>query len=174
MPYLGEIRIFAGTREPSDWLFCDGRALDLMTYLHLYNAIGNMYGGDGQNNFNLPDLRGRIVLGVHQGGPPYYDLGQMDGQATVTLDASTMPTHTHRFNASSQMATSLAPGPNVGLATVTNDVHLYDDTTIATKPATTFNAKAIGANAGGGMPHENLMPSVVINHIICFNGVFPQ
>ena len=61
LPYLGEIRMYAGYYEPWGWRFCDGRLLDIATYEPLFNLIGTTYGGDGLTTFALPDLRGRVA-----------------------------------------------------------------------------------------------------------------
>jgi microcystin-dependent protein len=56
MPYLGEIRMFAGTFAPSGWAKCDGSLLAIQDYPELYSLLGKTYGGDGQSTFGLPDL----------------------------------------------------------------------------------------------------------------------
>lgn len=61
--YIGVIKIFAGNFEPKGWMFCDGRSLPIGQNQGLFALIGNIYGGDS-NNFNLPDLRGRVVAGL--------------------------------------------------------------------------------------------------------------
>ena len=64
-PYVGEIRMFAGNFAPAGWLFCEGQLLPISENETLFNLIGTTYGGDGQQTFALPDLRGRVP--VHQG-----------------------------------------------------------------------------------------------------------
>ncbi|HWP27634.1 MAG TPA: phage tail protein [Xanthobacteraceae bacterium] len=60
----GVVMPYAGTSEPSGWLFCYGQAVSRTTYAALFSAIGTTYGaGDGSTTFNLPDLRGRTVAG---------------------------------------------------------------------------------------------------------------
>lgn len=66
MQYVGEIRRFAYQAIPANWLPCDGRVLPLEGYQPLAALIGFMYGGDGETNFALPDLRGRTP--VNQNG----------------------------------------------------------------------------------------------------------
>ena len=68
-PYVGEIRIFAGNFPPVGWMFCDGQLLPIAEFETLFNLIGTTYGGDGQNTFALPDLRGRIP--IDQGARTY-------------------------------------------------------------------------------------------------------
>lgn len=57
-PYVGQIELFPYTYEPVDWALCDGRLLPITEYDVLYSLIGTQYGGDGQTNFALPNLKG--------------------------------------------------------------------------------------------------------------------
>lgn len=76
-PYYGEIRMFAGTFAPEGWALCDGRLMNLRTHVALFSILGTTYGGDGVNNYALPDLRGRMPIGAGQGpGLPNYELGE--------------------------------------------------------------------------------------------------
>ncbi len=102
--YLGEIRMFAGSFAPDGWLFCDGQTLSISQYPTLYGLIGTTYGGDGQTNFNLPDLRGRVP--IHQGtlqvpGGGTYVRGQSGGAERVTLTEQQIPAHNHVWQAGS-------------------------------------------------------------------------
>jgi microcystin-dependent protein len=83
-PYYGEIRMFAGNFAPEGWALCDGRLMNARTHVALFAILGTTYGGDGVNNYALPDLRGRMPLGAGQGpGLPNYELGQkVDGATT--------------------------------------------------------------------------------------------
>jgi microcystin-dependent protein len=64
-PFLGEIRLFCGNFAPRGWAFCDGTLLAIAANTALFSLLGTQYGGNGQSNFALPDLRGRVP--VHQG-----------------------------------------------------------------------------------------------------------
>lgn len=67
-PYVGEIKLFAGRYAPEGWLFCDGKHLSITENHFLYYVLGTTYGGDGQDTFALPDLRG--CMPVHQNEGP--------------------------------------------------------------------------------------------------------
>jgi microcystin-dependent protein len=89
--YIGEIRAFAGNFAPEGWALCDGSLLAIASNTALFSLIGTTYGGDGQNTFALPDLRGRAV--IHQGtgtGLSPYVIGEQVGTETVTLAAAQM------------------------------------------------------------------------------------
>ena len=88
----GIIMPFAGTVAPENYLFCDGSAVSRTTYATLFAVIGTTFGaGDGSSTFNLPDLGGRVPLGVSQG----HALGTTGGSETVTLTESELPAHVH-------------------------------------------------------------------------------
>lgn len=83
-PYVGEIRMFAGNFAPEGWAVCDGSLLPIAENEVLFTLIGTTYGGDGQRNFALPDLRGKAP--VHRG--PNAPQGSM---ATLAAGHPTTP-----------------------------------------------------------------------------------
>lgn len=88
----GLIEPFAGSTVPAGFLLCDGSAVSRSDYATLFEVIGTTFGaGDGETTFNLPDLSGRVPLGVSMS----HALGSTGGSETVTLDESELPAHTH-------------------------------------------------------------------------------
>lgn len=88
----GIIMPFAGTVAPEGYLFCDGSAVSRTAYATLFAVIGTTYGaGDGSTTFNVPDLSGRVPLGVSS----THLLGSTGGSETVTLTESELPAHVH-------------------------------------------------------------------------------
>lgn len=162
-PYIGEIRIFAGNFAPVGWLLCQGQLLAIADYDVLFNLIGTTYGGDGQNDFALPNLASRIPY--HQGSG--YVIGQTGGVEQVTLTQQQLPVHTHTANANTPNANQAAPAGNVwGAGTLTGYT--------STQPAnTTMNAAAL-TPAGGSQPHDNMPPYLCLNFIIATEGIFPS
>ncbi|MEM7052181.1 MAG: tail fiber protein [Acidobacteriota bacterium] len=65
--FIGQITPFAGNFAPRGWAFCDGALISVNSNPSLFAIIGTIYGGDGVNNFALPDLRSRAVLGAGNG-----------------------------------------------------------------------------------------------------------
>ena len=62
---IGKIIMFAGNTAPEGTLYCNGAAISRTTYSELFAAIGTTYGaGDGSTTFNVPDLRGRWIVGA--------------------------------------------------------------------------------------------------------------
>jgi len=62
--YLGQVIAYAGAQVPAGWALCDGALLQIAGNEMLFQLIGTSYGGDGQSNFALPDLRGLMVTGL--------------------------------------------------------------------------------------------------------------
>ena len=163
-PFLGEIRMFAGNYAPVDWNFCDGTLLSIASNDALYTLLGTTYGGDGNVNFALPDLRGRLPL--YQG--PGFVLGQAGGRETVTLVTAEMPAHSHPFLAASNAGTASSPQNNVP-ATTSNGNFLY----INENTTGPMAANAISMTVGG-QSHENFQPYLCVDFIISLFGIFPS
>ena len=170
-PYVGELRIFAGTFAPRGWAFCDGRLLPISQNDALFTLIGTTYGGDGQTTFALPDLRGRIPLGQGQGpGLSPRVVGQSFGTETVTLLSTQMPAHNHLFTASKTEAASLSP---TGALFASNAVNNFYAPNPGGVEQQVLSPRTVAA-AGGNQPHNNIMPSTAIHYIIALFGIFPS
>lgn len=93
---IGVINQFVGETAPNGYLLCQGQAISRTTYANLFDVIGTKYGsGDGSTTFNLPDLRGRVPVGVNGGDTDFKALGKVGGSKTVTLTLSQIPAHNH-------------------------------------------------------------------------------
>jgi len=127
--------------------------------LNLYNAIGYTYGGSG-NNFNVPDIRGRVAVGTGTGaGLSTRNLGNKGGEETHILSSDEMPSHTHTSNATGgSIGLIRSTGNNTagsGLDSTANEPDLY-----ASLPALTINS------TGGSIAHNNMQPFIVFNYLI--------
>ena len=167
--FVGEIRMFAGNFAPSGWAFCDGSLYPVSEYQALFSILGTTYGGDGTTTFALPDLRGRLPMGI--GSAP--DLtarttqGQKIGSETNTLTEGNMPSHSHSVAASRQGGTTSDPS-GAFLA----DSNTFDKEYTVTSD-TTMSAAMIG-ETGEFHPVNNLQPSLTIRFIICIEGLYPS
>jgi microcystin-dependent protein len=168
-PFLGEIDLVAFNFSPKGWAACNGQLLPINQNQALFALLGTTYGGNGQTTFALPDLRGRHAIGFGQGsGLASYSQGQVGGEESVTLTVGQLPAHTHTAQASSAPGTSPGPGGNYWASQ--NQVFLYSN---APSGTTAMAASAIGAT-GGGQPHDNMPPYLVLNYIIALQGIFPS
>jgi len=162
-PFVGEIRMFAGNFAPAGWSFCNGALIPIDQNPTLFQLIGTTYGGDGQNNFALPNLQSRVP--VHAG--PGFALGQSGGVETVTLTTSQIPAHSHVPQGDSGTATLPSPANNVWAAN--NTLTPYTNGA----PTDAMASTALGSS-GGSQPHDNMLPYLVINFILSLFGVFPS
>ncbi len=173
-PYVGEIRCFGFGFAPLGWAFCNGQSMSIANFQVLYAVIGTLYGGDGVNTFNLPNLQGYVPM--HWGaGPGGFNttIGQVQGTPTVTLTTQQTPQHTHTITAqeipSGGHQSTANPGPNNWLSDA-KPSGLYNYTPTIT---TAFAPNAI-TTVGGGQPHENMQPYLALNFCISLYGVFPS
>jgi len=95
-PFVGQVRMLAGSSSVANVVEADGQNLNIAQNTALFSLLGTTYGGNGQTNFGVPDLRGRTPIGQGQGpGLTDRDLGEQPGHETITLDTAHMPSHTH-------------------------------------------------------------------------------
>jgi microcystin-dependent protein len=167
-PYVGEIRMFGGNFAPAGWMFCDGQLLPISENETLFNLIGTTYGGDGQETFALPDMRGRIPVHMGSGAGATYTLGEIAGTEEVTLSVNQIPAHAHPLRVSSNAA-SPAYTASTGVLGKTAGANVY-----ALAPGTGSMMAARVANGGGSQPHSNMAPSLCIHFIISLYGIFPH
>ncbi len=164
--YVGEIRMFSGQYAPVGWELCNGQLLPITGNEVLFSLIGKLYGGDGQTNFALPDLRGRLP--IHNSSQ--YLLASKGGVETVTLTEEHLPAHTHGVYANNLTAeaTENSPANNTwGVSKLTN----YQ--TNASSNIVQMNNELVSYE-GGTHAHINIMPSFVINFIIATQGLYPD
>ncbi|MES2812430.1 MAG: tail fiber protein [Bacteroidota bacterium] len=166
--YIGEIRMVGFNFEPKNWALCNGQLLSIASNTALFSILGTTYGGDGRTTFALPDLRGRAPMHHGQGpGLSTVYLGEMNGQSTVTLDVSQMPSHTHNVNAVTDEGNQSTPSGNLYANTKALDKEYSN-----ASPNTTMNAQMIQP-AGGNQPFNNMQPYNTVNYVICLYGIFP-
>lgn len=171
-PFLGEIRIFAGTFAPDGWALCNGQLLSIQQFTALFSILGTTYGGNGSSNFGLPNLQGSSPLqqGIAEGMTQRV-LGEEGGATDVALTTAEMPSHTHLASASTSSGTSGSPGGAVwGKASFGKvAVNLYS----TAAPNVAMSGSAI-TPIGGNLPHNNMQPYLCVNFIIALSGIFPQ
>ncbi len=167
-PLIAQIMLFGGNFAPRGWAFCDGQLLPISSYSALFSILGTTYGGDGRTTFALPDLRGRAP--IHAGSGPGLtprQIGQRFGQEDVALNVAQMPAHGHSMNVANVAADNDRPS---------GDFLARTPAYVAGAPIPALATLAdgtIGQN-GGGLPHNNMQPSLVINYIIALEGIFPS
>lgn len=143
------------------------------TYAALFAVIGTTYGaGDGSTTLNLPDLRGRVIVGRDAGQSEFDTLGEAGGAKTHTLTPDEMPVHTHVQDAHNHTQDAhqhtVPVNTSDGSGTMADRATTSGSATISTGNATATNQPATATNqdAGGGQAHNNLQPYVVLNWVI--------
>lgn len=172
-PFLGEVIWVGFNFCPNGWLPAAGQILSIQQNTALFSLLGTTYGGNGTSNFALPDLRGRVPVGVGQGpGLSPYTLGQLAGTETHTLTVNEMPMHTHAFSlfASSGKGNQPAPASGNYLAAPASGDRIY----ASAAPATVPLAAGTTGVSGGGQPHSIMQPYLVLTPCIAITGVYPS
>jgi microcystin-dependent protein len=167
-PFVAEIRIFGFDYAPQGWASCDGQLLPISQNTALFSLLGTYYGGNGKDNFALPDLQGSAAMAPGQGnGLSLRDLGEVGGSETVSLLESEVPSHTHTLCADTLDAGDTnVPSPQASFAQSAGGT-LYQpssDTQLAQQALTP---------SGGDQPHNNMQPYLTLNYSIALQGVFP-
>jgi microcystin-dependent protein len=170
-PFVAEIRIFPFNFAPKGWALCDGQILPLSQNTALFSLLGTTYGGDGKNNFALPDMQGNAPMHPGQGpGLSLHDLGEFGGSDTVRLIQSEMPGHSHTMMAVNFPSDQSAPSSARALARSVNASAYVAGNP---QPALVQMNDNMLAPAGGDQPHNNLMPYLTLNFCIALQGVYP-
>jgi microcystin-dependent protein len=167
MPYVGEIRMFAGSFAPAGWAFCNGQMLQIAENEGLFQLIGTTFGGDGQETFAMPDMRGRIP--IHRGtaaGGTTRGFATFGGDEQGFISVNQLPAHTH-VGATSVVATKTSPINNLPGDTGVSDIY-------ADGAGTAIASSMSAAAVGGSQPHNNVMPFLCVNFIICLFGLYPS
>ena len=171
-PFIGEIRMFAGTFAPRGWAFCDGQLLSISQNDALFALFGTTYGGDGRTTFGLPEARGRVTL--HEGTGPGLSprpLGQKGGTEDVSINSNQLPVHSHEpLKALSDAAVQpTASGNMLATAGAAFDVYRLAAAASALAPTAITDTGGAGRN-----PHPNVQPFLCINCIVALFGIFPS
>jgi len=168
-PFLAEIRIFAGNFAPSGWALCNGQILAISQNTALFSLLGTNFGGNGTSTFGLPNLQGSAPLAAGNGpGLTPRVVGEVGGEANVTLLSTEMPSHNHIASCAAGAGTEIPPAGAVWAeAAATRGIKAY-----ASSANTTMAPQAIGL-VGGNLPHNNLPPYLVLTFIIALQGIFP-
>jgi microcystin-dependent protein len=159
IPFMGELKLMSFNFAPQGWAQCNGQLLPINQNQAIFSLLGTQYGGDGRVNFALPDLRGRTPN--HRGNG--FSQGQAGGEQSHTLAEAEMPAHNHLVMATNSTGDTGDPAV-LGKVSLTygppNSLTTIEPTTIT--------------SVGGGQPHENRAPYLVLNWCIALQGIFPS
>ena len=165
-PFLAEMRIMSFNFAPKGWATCNGQLLPINQNQALFSLLGTTYGGNGQTNFALPNMQGRVPTYV--GGSAALTQGQVGGEEAHTLTQAEMPQHLHvmQANLNPNPATLPNPAPDL-LGQLTVPVYGSPSNLSSASPNSV-------SNVGGSQPHPNMQPYLVLNFCIALQGIFPS
>jgi microcystin-dependent protein len=194
---VGAIVPYAGIAVPTNWWSCEGQEVSRISYPQIFAVVGTRWGaGDGSTTFNLPDLRGRTLVGMDTSSARVTgatNVGITGGAQTVALTAAQMPAHTHAVDPA--VATTISAGDHRHMVsdkvvlqkaqTGYPDEDIYGngyhqtpayafpaddpDRFTTTAPAHTHTVdipSTTTTSVGSGQAHENMPPYGVIRWII--------
>ncbi|MEI7473416.1 MAG: phage tail protein [bacterium] len=97
---IGAIVIWANNGAiPANYLECNGQTVNKADYINLYSIISGTY-GQTATQFNVPDLRGRTVIGMGKISAlsKQRNFNDVGGKEKVRLIDTNLPAHSHIVN----------------------------------------------------------------------------
>ncbi len=194
---MAQLLLWPMNWAPSYWAQCDGRLMNIAQNSALYALLGTTFGGNGTTNFNLPDFRGRVPigLGTRPGSSINYNIANIGGSESMALTTANLPSHTHiaaatttpisvTIKASPAAGTDNVPGTNgsttlaASMAGRTPGSTIYNNQapTVAMNTATDVSGgvtTVVNSTVGNGAAFDNRMPYLAVNFIIALSGIFP-
>lgn len=159
--FLGQLLLAPFGFAPKGWAQSNGQLLAINTNTALFSLLGTFFGGNGVQNFALPNLQGRTPIGMNSNSP----IGANGGEALHTLTQNEAPSHTHNFQAATSGANVSSP---TGAILAGGGANIF---------VPSANLKAMAQQdltTVGGQPHENRQPYLVMNWCIALTGIFPS
>lgn len=200
--FIGTVLPVAFDYPPRGWLFCNGQLVSIAQNSALFALLGTRYGGDGQQTFGIPDLRGRVIVGSQAQGPGLQNVTQgqkagtnnvtviSNGSAAATISVNNLPSHTHTATTTLNAGTATNGGvtPSAGnsltatLSSAPTAAAIY--TASPTNPVALGGISTTIGAAGNGQPLTMpvtttatisiMQPYLGLNYIIATEGIFPS
>jgi microcystin-dependent protein len=138
----GAILAWGAAAAPAGWILCDGASLlRAGTYADLFAVIGTTYGTADGSHFNVPNMKGKVIVGFNSAETEFDALGETGGEKTHQLSVAEMPAHTHNIETNSGTGTGGVQPKDVGV-------------------------DLASGSAGGDTAHNNLQPYLTLHYII--------
>jgi microcystin-dependent protein len=160
---IGSIIMYAGELNniPDNWLICNGQSCLISQYPELFQVIGTQFGGNGTQDFNLPVLQDRTIVGSGSGpGLTPRTVGDEGGENLVMLTIDQLPSHKHKINCSTTMGSATTPSNSY--PAVSSDKNGWYGNTANGR----MNENAI-SYYGTNRSHGNRQPYLVLYAFIC-------
>jgi microcystin-dependent protein len=171
--FVGQIMMTGFGFAQRGFAQCNGQIMAIQQNQALFSLIGTSYGGNGVSTFQLPDLQGNALYGAGSSvdgawQPAPQPTGEVGGSETVNLALQNLPIHNHLLNATTTAGTASRSAVNALIGTAAHSIY---------GPPTGANVQLATPTlqfAGGGLPHDNVQPFLVINFNIALSGIFPS
>jgi microcystin-dependent protein len=171
--FVGQIMMTGFGFAQKNFAQCNGQLMAIQQNSALFSLLGTSYGGNGVNTFQLPDLRGNALYGAGSSvdgawRPTPQPTGETAGSETANLTLQNLPIHSHLLNATTVAGVESRSAANALVGTAAHSIY---------GPPTGSNVQLATPTlqfAGGGLPHDNVQPFLVINFNIALSGIFPS
>ena len=148
---IGAIVEYGSGIVPEGFMLCNGAAVSRTEYAILFDRLGTVFGaGDGSTTFNLPDLRGKVPVGLDIADDIFNELGREYGEKKHTMTVKELVTHTHKDGARSDRLFGTNDGGNYSCSIMMDS----------------NNCTRTPASCGSSQPFNVVQPSLVLNYII--------
>jgi microcystin-dependent protein len=172
-PFIGDIIAVGYNFCPRGWISAEGQLLPIASHTALFSLIGTTYGGDGRSTMGVPDLRGRVAMGLGR-GPGLTDrrIGNRHGTESRVLTENQLPSHTHAVNANNLDGDK--PGPGNKLLAAAPPGGSGSETIYSTGGVTNQMSSQMIATAGGSQPLFVQNPYLVMKYCVAVVGQYPS
>lgn len=171
-PFIGAICVMASNFCPRGYAPAAGQLLPINQNQALFSLLGTNFGGNGQTNFALPDLRGRSAVGDGAGpGLSPVNVGESGGQEQVSITQGQMPAHSHSTQVRGTTATGNTDSPVGAVAARLPRSNIYSSG--AADAAMGSSAVVVGTS-GNGQPVPVRNPYLGLTHCIALVGIYPS
>lgn len=176
-PFIGQIQLFGFNFAPRGWAMCEGQLMAISQNTALFSLLGTTFGGDGRTTFGLPDLRGRVAVGMGNGpGLSGQRWGERSGAESNHITIANMPQHNHGL---SQARVSIPVSSDDADQDEADGKYLANGNFYHDSPGATYGAGPIAVTgstdvAGGSQALNNIQPSLGLNYCIALVGIFPS
>lgn len=182
--FLGTILPFGFNYAPAGWMTCAGQVLSIAQNNALFALLGTTYGGDGVQTFALPNLQGRMPIGMGNGaGLSPRPIGQIGGSEAMTLTTANMPAHTHTATPVSVQVAGTASNPTNAPSTTNSylgasgggpgSATVWSDALTNPVAMNGVNGTVQIGAAGGSQPFAQMNPFLALNFCVALQGIFP-
>ncbi|WP_322993086.1 phage tail protein [Limnohabitans sp.] len=186
-PFIGSVCMTAAKYCPDGYLEANGQLLQVNQYQALYALMGITYGGSTGQNFNLPNMQGRVPVGV--GKSPsglVINLGQQRGSESVPITTANLPAHVHTLGTASTVSLNvsmntannrLAPDATFNKLAASalgpGAANIWSDT--VTNPVKAIGGSLSGSTdvTGSNLPLNVISPQLALKYCVATTGLWP-